>query len=467
MKPTLEFIGAAGTVTGSRTLLRYDNKIYLIDCGLFQGSKELKERNWEAFPIPPSHISAVILTHAHIDHTGYLPRLVKQGFRGAIYCSPGTADLTRILLMDAAHLQEEDAKFANTTGHSKHKPAEALFDRQDAERALELLRQQDRDEWVMLTRDLSFRFVRSGHIIGSSFIQFNLEYDHHSRSICFSGDLGTSRSSILRGPEAINEGELLVLESTYGNRKHEVDPHFERLAEILNKTYARKGVVIIPAFAVGRSQELLFAIAELERAGKIPVAPVILDSPLASKATEIFLKHSEDHTFDRPFSASKAEFFPKMFETSETPDDSMLACTRDGPLTVIAGAGMLTGGRVLHHLKHRLPDEKNTVIFVGYQAEGSKGDYLKSNAKTAGSLRIHHQEVPIEAEIESLEHLTAHADQDEMMTWLERFRDRPKKILLNHGSLASGTSLKERIERELGIATELVVEGKTYELPPL
>ncbi len=433
-KISLQFLGAAGQVTGSRTVLSVDDKRYLIDCGLFQGDKAVRERNWRPLPIDVDGIDAVILTHAHLDHSGYLPRLYREGYKRKILCSEGTAELCGLLLLDAAHLEEETANYANKTRYSRHDPAEPLFTIDDAEGALKLLSPRPRNAWQELGNGLSFRFLRAGHIIGASLIQFAISNGERTKFITFSGDLGHHRSHIMRGPVDLPESDVLILESTYGNRLHSRNNVLLELAAVVNRTLSRKGVLVIPAFAVGRAQELLHLLRQLEDASLIPTVPVILDSPMAAAATDIFLKHTEDQNLGYSFSRKSREFPPHRVEITRTPDESMLACMRDGPFIVISAAGMLSGGRILHHLKARLPDERNTVLFTGYQAEGTKGRYLQENAGNIHSLRIHHKEVSIEAEISSIDSLSAHADYEDVLDWFKASGVRPKWVFLNHGS---------------------------------
>ncbi|MBS1983235.1 MAG: MBL fold metallo-hydrolase [Bdellovibrionales bacterium] len=459
MSIQIEFLGAAGNVTGSRTLIRFEGKRYLVDCGLFQGSKELRARNWEPFVKDAASLEAAILTHAHLDHSGYLPRLKREGFKGKVFATHGTTDLANVLLRDAAKLQEEDAEYANRTGHSRHKPAFPLFTVKDAEAVLAQFAPQLRDEWLRIDRNLGLRFIRAGHIVGASFVQLSFGMGNESRLVTFSGDIGHSRSKVLRGPDDLAETDVLILESTYGNRKHPTDKEASAdLADIASRTFARGGVLVIPAFAVGRAQELIYLLRMLEDEGRIPSVPVILDSPMSVTATEIFLRHTEDHIYPAAF--DERSFYPKQFRATQSQDESFGACMMDGPAVVISASGMLSGGRVLHHLKKRLPDEKNTVLFVGYQAEGSKGRFLLEQGKKVGSIRIHHQEVAVEAEIASIEGLSAHADADEMIAWLSHFKRPPMKVFLNHGVAESAKALEAKIRTHCGWdATALEKEG--------
>lgn len=414
----IRFLGGVGTVTGSKTLLKVGKGRYLVDCGLFQGPKAIRTLNWQEFEAAKA-IDAVILTHAHIDHSGYLPKLVKEGFSGPIYCSHPTADLCRILLMDAAYLQEEDAGYANRTKHSKHDPALPLYRVKDAEKAIDLLHPVDDESWLNLNEHLSVKMARAGHILGSRLLTFDI-HGAHKRSTCtFSGDLGNGRSFIIKGPLNINESNIVVLESTYGNRiQSKADP-LEQLGKVVNSVYDRGGVLVIPAFSVGRTQELLHLIAVLKLNKVIPNVKVYLDSPMSINATKIYNRYPNEL---RPFAQGKQTLGPLDFaeyENVRSADDSLLLCMQDGPFIVISAAGMLTGGRILHHLKARLPHANNGVLFCGYQAAETKGRLLQNGIE---KLRIHHQEVNVEACIYSLDAISAHADQDELVQWLSEIK---------------------------------------------
>ncbi len=464
MSISLDFLGAAGTVTGSKTLLHLHNQQHLIDCGLFQGGPDLRQRNWKPSSPPAETIRSVTLTHAHLDHSGFLPRLYKEGFRGPIHCSNGTAELCKILLLDAAHLQEEDADYANRSHYSYHKPALPLFTTQDVEATLKLLVPHPRNEWFPIDQDFSTFFLRSGHIVGSSFVKSSVIVNGAPKLITFSGDIGHFRSRTLKGPMDLLETDVLIIESTYGDRPHARTDPLIMLEETAKRTFDRKGVLIIPAFAVGRSQEILHLFRILEDEGRIPKVPILLDSPMSNAATNIFLNNSEDSPLHSSFSGGVNNFFPSKFEAILSADESIFACMREGPLVIIAAAGMLSGGRVLHHLKQRLPHKENTVLFVGYQAEGSKGRFLQDQGKSLGSLRIHHEEVDVEAEIATLPHLSAHGDAQDIVDWIGRFTRKPSRIFVNHGSIASCTALATRINAELGLCAEAITSERRVSL---
>lgn len=456
----VSFIGAAGTVTGSRTQIENNSGLYWIDCGLFQGPKSIREKNW--MPLQNiNRLKAVVLTHSHIDHCGMVPLLVKQGFQGPIYCSKATAELCKILLPDSGYLQEEDAKFANYKKHSCHNPALPLYTQQDAIRSLSYIAPQDPGIWIPLGQDLRFRLSRSGHILGSSFIEVGYDQFCLSRTLTFSGDLGHPDSYLLKEPGAIAESDELVLESTYGDRVHEKGDRMLRLGEVISKVLGRGGTLIIPAFAVGRSQELLYMIRKLEERGDIDTYPVYLDSPMALDTTDLYIKYEDELRPEVLNGALVSPIKTARFQAVRSADESMLLCMNDSPKIVISAAGMLTGGRVLHHLKMRLPDSKSGVLFVGYQVPGSKG-YLVKNGLS--KIRLHHQEVDIEAEIFSMDSLSAHADSDQIMEWLKRFRKLPNKIFLNHGENLAREALAYRIRTELGIDCVLPYSGDEYTL---
>lgn len=446
-KLKLKFMGAAREVTGSKTQISYKNKNYLIDCGMFQGEKELRQLNRENYP-HADNIDAVLLTHAHIDHSGYLPKLVQQGFRGLIYCTNGTAALLGILLPDSAHLEKEDAEYANRAGYSSHRPAVPLFTMEDVEKVLKLIKIVERDQWIQLTPGLSFQFLRSGHLLGSSFIQLSFNNGTNNKTITFSGDLGSERSNILKGPVHISESDYLVLEGTYGDKVHHTEAIEKNLSRAIKHIYERKGVLVIPAFAIGRTQDLLYLINKLEEEKKIPSVPLYIDSPMAVKATDIYTRCKEDLKLVEDGNRLITSMDESRFKAVVTPEQSKILNQKEGPMIIISAAGMLTGGRVLHHLKFRLPHKANAVLFVGFQAHGTKGRLLLNGMDR---IQIHHKEVMVNAEIRSLEGLSAHADSKETVEWLKGFTRLPGKIFLNHGERDPLKALKYRIENELGI----------------
>jgi len=424
----------------------YHHQLFLVDAGLFQGPKELRLLNWEPWPLA-SKLSGVIITHAHIDHCGYLPKLVKDGYRGPIYATSATCDLLQIMLMDAAFLQEEDARYANKTGHSKHQPALPLFDQEDAKRALQLLYPLPFGHTRTLTRGLGFAFHRAGHILGSAWVQLTFDNDSgQSRQLVFSGDIGSGKSPLSCSPERPREADYVVMESTYGDR---VLPDYrpQALAEIVNKVLGRGGTLIIPAFALGRSQEFLHYLGSLEQAGLIPAYPVYMDSPMARDVTDIYVRY-QDQLQVRDLASS----WPSRLRFINDSDDSMLLAMSDEPKIVLSASGMLQGGRVLHHLKAKLPQEKNGVLFVGYQAQGTKGRLLREGIS---SLRIHHKEVSVEAEIFALDPFSAHADRTGLVSWLQDLQLKPQKVFLIHGETEARATLAKLIEQKYAFSCVL------------
>lgn len=447
---TLQFLGAAETVTGSKYVLDVHGSRVLIDCGLFQGLKELRSRNWDALPVNPHSITWALLTHAHIDHSGYLPRLVRDGFTGPVYATTATADLLKLLLPDSARLQEEDADYANRKGFSKHSPALPLYTEQDAAAALKQVHGIKYEEDLRLNKFINARFIHAGHILGSSFIEVQItEPNHEPLKIVFSGDLGRYDEPILNDPGPENEADYLLIESTYGDRLHDHTDPKVRLAEIINSTAQRGGKVIIPAFAVGRTQLLVYYIRELEDEGRIPILPVAVDSPMGVEATRLYLRHREEHDLDmqRVQNLQKNPLATRNFSLVQGRQGSKALNTLQGPGIIISASGMATGGRVLHHLAQWLPDPASAVIFVGYQAVGTRGRRLQDGE---GEVRIHGEMVPVRAHIESISSLSAHADSNEIMRWLKGFKRPPRKTFVVHGELDSATALRDRIAKELG-----------------
>jgi len=446
----LQFLGAAESVTGSKFVLDVDGTRTMIDCGLFQGLKQLRLRNWDAFPIDPGSINQVLLTHAHIDHSGYLPRLARDGFRGPIYATRATADLLKIMLPDSAKLQEEEADYANRKGFSKHKPALPLYTEQDAVSALKLVHPIPYFELVQVNKWLQFRFMPAGHILGSAFVDVAITRDDRdAMKILFSGDVGRYNEPILNDPTTVDEADYLLVESTYGDRVHEKTSPKDRLAAIVNDAVARQGKIIIPAFAVGRTQLLVYYLRELEDEGRIPVIPVAVDSPMGAEATRLYTRHHDEHDQDveRIERLRRNPLATRNFSLVQGRNGSRELNERKGPMIIISASGMATGGRVLHHLAHCLPDETATVVFVGYQAAGTRGRRLQDGEK---SIKIHGEMIPVRARIESIGSLSAHADSQELMRWLHGFKRPPKTTFLVHGEGGSLESLRSRIVQELG-----------------
>ncbi|MFN9543717.1 MAG: MBL fold metallo-hydrolase RNA specificity domain-containing protein [Alphaproteobacteria bacterium] len=436
----IQFLGAAGTVTGSKYLVRAGNHRLLVDCGLFQGFKPLRLRNWADPPFDPAEISAVVLTHAHIDHSGYLPLLVKKGFRGRVYCSEATADLCHILLPDSARLAEEDAERANRVGYSKHRPALPLYTELDAEAALRHLVTVPFGHAFEPVEGLRITLARAGHILGASTVSVS----DGRMTLAFSGDLGRERDTIMRPPEPIRRADFLVVESTYGNRIHENHDPDAHLADIIDRTLKRGGTVVIPAFAVGRTQTLLLAIATMKRRGRIAAdTPVYLNSPMAQDATGIYRRHHSEHRLNEKECVAMCRAARIVNSVEES---RKLNLSRE-PKIIIAGSGMATGGRVIHHIAAFGPHPENTIVFAGFQAGGTSGAAMLAGAK---EVKIHGSYVPIRAEVVALGNLSAHADANELMACLRAFEKPPRCTFITHGEPAASDALRLRIKDELG-----------------
>lgn len=460
---TLTFLGAAGTVTGSRFVLEAHGRRLLVDCGLFQGPKDLRRLNWEPFAVEPSSIDAVLLTHAHLDHAGLLPRLCREGFTGPIHCTRPTADLSSILLRDSAFLQEEDARWANKRGYSKHHPALPLYTVKDAEHALEQFAPLNYGDRLDLGDGLSATFRDAGHILGSAFVRLRVRRGDEVRRIVFTGDLGRPDRPILKDPTQVFEADYVVLESTYGDRLHGAEDAESELAEVINDSVARGGVLVIPSFAVGRTQSLLYAIRALEDQRRIPSLPVYVDSPMAIDATEIFDRHPADQDLSARVErlAGKNIFHPKSVEFCRTVDQSKAINQREREAIIISASGMLTGGRVLHHLVRRLPQTQHTIVLAGYQAEGTRGRAL---VEGRARLRIHGQDVPVRARVQSLSGYSGHADYREMMAWMQGFNRQPALTFLVHGEPAARDALKDRITDTFGWNVATPGLGDSFEI---
>jgi metallo-beta-lactamase family protein len=438
MSLKLTFLGGVGTVTGSKYLVEAAGRRLLIDCGLFQGYKQLRLRNWAKLPVDPTSISAVLLTHAHIDHSGYLPLLVRDGFRGPVICTDATRDLCGVLLPDSGYLQEKDADFANRHGFSKHKPALPLYTAEDAQTALKLFRPVSFDKSVALPGGLQARYLYAGHILGAAMI----ELTHGGRKLLFSGDLGRPNDVLLNSPAAVENADYIFVESTYGDRIHPSADAAEALAEVIDQTAARGGTLLIPAFAVGRTQELLVYLYRLKRAKRIPDLPIFLDSPMAIDASDIFSRYAKYHRMNE--ADIRAAFAVAHYTV--TREESKGLDSNGRPKIVISASGMATGGRVLHHLKSYAPDARNTIAFVGFQAGGTRGAALTSGAEL---IKIHGQYVPVRARVVNLEMLSAHADAGEILGWLRHFKTPPRMTFVTHGEPAASDALRHRIEEGL------------------
>ena len=442
----LRFLGGTGTVTGSRYLLSDDKHRLLVDCGMYQGVKTLRRRNWAAFPVDPSTINAVVLTHAHIDHSGYLPALVKNGFKGKIYCTKATHELCKVLLPDAGFLQEEDAKYAHRKKFSKHEHPEPLFTEKDAWEALKHFESLHSHEPFEPVKGFEVEFTPAGHILGSACV--HVAHQSSGRTVVFSGDVGRQDDIIMRPPEPIAKADVLVCESTYGDREHgESDPEGE-LEKIITETAGRGGIVLMPAFAVGRAQMLLYVIHKLMKAGRIPKLPVFLNSPMAIKATEIFCRHHKEHRLNN----SQCEMIDNSTKFVRTVDESIELGMVRYPCIIVSASGMASGGRVLHHLKALLPNPRNSVVFAGFQAPGTRGDALVNGAD---KVKIHGEYWPVKAEIHNLDSMSAHGDFNEILAWLEQGSLKPAQVYVTHGEPVASDTMRKRIEERLGWHAEV------------
>ncbi|MBK8766717.1 MAG: MBL fold metallo-hydrolase [Burkholderiaceae bacterium] len=440
----LTFGGAAGTVTGSRHLFQEGARAWLLDCGLFQGYKQLRLRNRLPLPIGPRRIGAVVLSHAHLDHSGYLPALVRDGFRGPIYASAATRDLCEILLKDSAHLQEEEARFANKHGFTRHQPAEPLYTVDDALRALRLFRELPFGQPVELGEGVSAKLEPAGHLLGAATVRLS----RGKRSLLYSGDLGRPHDSILRAPTRIEASDTLIVESTYGDRRHSPDDGEAVLAALIREAAGAGGSVLIPSFAVGRAQTVMLALSRLKARGEIPDLPVFLDSPMAIDATSLYRKFRTLHRL----TVAECRAMCGVARLINTPEQSKELANLRMPAVIIAASGMATGGRVLHHLKTMVPDPRNRILFVGHQAGGTRGAHLVEGAT---EVKIHGEWYPVRAQVRQMDVWSAHADADEILAWLKAARGAPERVYLVHGEPNAADVLRQRIEEQLGWPVEV------------
>jgi metallo-beta-lactamase family protein len=449
----LSFYGAAQTVTGSKYVLSVNGKNILVDCGLFQGLKNLRDRNWEDPPFDVAKLDAVVLTHAHIDHTGYLPVLMKRGYQGPVYCTEATRDLCSILLPDSGHLQEEEAQYLTKHKFARHDPALPLYTREDAEQCVKMLEAVSFDQDLDLGDGIRCRFTPVGHILGSAFLTFMKD----GFRVVFSGDVGRLIDPIMKPPVPIEHADILICESTYGDRRHPDEDPRDELAEVISRTVQRRGTVVIPAFAVGRTQALLHLIADLKRSKMIPEVPVYLNSPLGIDATDIFRAHAGEHRLN-------AQECADMFRVAEfirSQEASRALNSSDGPAIILAGSGMATGGRVVHHLKTLLPDPRNTVLLAGFQAPGTRGEALEDGAD---EVKIHGEFIPVRAEVVNLDSMSAHADYTELIEWLGSVRSAPKRVFLTHGEPKAAHALRQHFNRAFRWNAEIPEYKQTVRL---
>lgn len=439
---TLQFLGAADTVTGSRYLIEHGSTRVLVDCGLFQGLKVLRERNRAPFPVPPASIDAVVVTHAHLDHTGYLPALVRDGFRGRIHATPATAELLGVLLPDSAHLLEEEARHAASHHWSSHAHPEPLYTTADAEHALDLVHPVDFGRPTRVADGVEVTFTPAGHILGAAGVHAVVGAGAARTSIHFSGDLGRAADPVMRGPAPLEPCDVLVVESTYGDRAHAAVDAADVLADVIARTTRKGGVVMIPAFAVGRTESVLLQLAELRQAGRLADVPIFLNSPMAIEVADIYHRHPDEHRLG----AAEIDRMYGLATPVRTVDESKLLNLRGGPMVIVSASGMLTGGRILHHLSAYADDPRNAIVLTGYQAAGTRGAALLNGAQT---LRIFGRDVPIRAEVVRLDSLSAHADADELMDWMGRVPVPPASVYVTHGEPSAADTLRRRIKQEL------------------
>jgi len=444
----LSFLGAASTVTGSKYLIDHEGQRILVDCGLFQGYKNLRLLNWQPFHFDPASLDAVVLTHAHLDHSGALPLLIRNGFRGPVYATPATIDLCGLLLPDSGHIQEEDASYANRRHSSRHDPALPLYTEEDARHALTFFRPLPFDKLLDLGK-MKLRLRQAGHILGAASAEFRTA----KGSLLFSGDLGRPDDLVMRAPAPIEHGDTLVIESTYGDRAHTIESSSDALADVITRTARRGGSILVPAFAVGRAQNLLFEVFQLKQAGRIPDMPVFLDSPMAIESTSIYRRHRDLHRL----SIAQCEGMAKVARISRTADDSRAIGQLNYPVIIISASGMATGGRVLHHLINMAPDHRNSIVFAGYQAGGTRGAKLVDGAR---SVRIFGEDIAVNAEVVSLPSMSAHADASQLIDWLKTLKKIPKHVFVTHGEPDAADALRWRIEHELGWSASVPLLGQ-------
>ncbi|MDX2359759.1 MAG: MBL fold metallo-hydrolase [Crocinitomicaceae bacterium] len=447
----ITFLGGAGTVTGSKTLIETQSQKVLVDCGLFQGIKQLRHLNRASLTIDASSIDAIILTHAHLDHCGYLPVLVKNGFKGSVHCTAPTAELTAIILKDSAKIQEEDALRANKYHYSRHKEAKPLYTQADVRKSLELIVEHDYNEWIILDNSIKFELLNNGHIIGSAFVNMKV----HDKSVVFSGDIGRLNPMLLYPPKKIKKADYLIMESTYGDRNHSPENVKQELRKVIHDTYEKRGILMIPSFAVERTQELLYLIYQLRAEDDLPPMQVYLDSPMGINTTQVYDRYHELQNISN-FEINR--IYDEVRFISD-PVESKEICLDTKPKIVLAGSGMIEGGRILHYLNNHMSSKKNTLLFVGYQGEGTRG---RAILKGSDEIKFFGQYKPVNCEIRSISSLSAHADQSEIITWLKNLNAEPKKIFLNHGEQHQSDALRVRVDYELGWNCEIPSINQEY-----
>ncbi|MDX2195478.1 MAG: MBL fold metallo-hydrolase [Cytophagales bacterium] len=444
MNIRLRFLGGAKSVTGSKYLLEIDENKFLIDCGLFQGLKDLRLKNWEEFPVNPKLIKCIILSHAHIDHSGYLPKLYKEGFKGKVICTQATKDLLEIMLLDSAKLQEEEAEYAYRKGYSKHEKPQPLYNTEDVTNMLPYIVGYGYKESIRITDKLSLQFEDAGHILGSAIVELYIKGDNQNKKIVFSGDLGRYNTPILRNPTSIKEADILLVESTYGNKENPVDNPKDLLAKVVNEAFAKGGCILIPAFAVGRTQTLIFYFKQLIEERKIPSVPIFVDSPMGISATGIYKRNKTFHTLQDQ-AISIFDFQNVRYFRSQ--QESIAINQIKSKAIIISSSGMCNGGRILHHLYNRLPKPQDTILFVGYQAVGTRGRSILDGEKT---VRIFGEDVHIKCHVVHLDGLSAHADKKELLKWLKNFKSAPKNTFIVHGEPENMAAFGQTIKNQFG-----------------
>ncbi len=459
---SLGFFGAAGTVTGSKYLVRAGQASVVVDCGMFQGVRRLREMNWLPSPFRPNEPSATLLTHAHVDHSGLLPRFVREGFRGPIYTTPATGEMARILLLDSAKLQEEDAEYANRKGFSRHHPALPLYTEKDVERAMSHFRPAQYRQELRLSNELSARFLNAGHILGSAFVELTYRGGSRPVRMVFSGDLGRYAAPLHSDPDPLPECDVLVLESTYGDRSHDHEPIEDQIERAFKPVLERRGTVLVPAFAVARAQLVALILRNLIHSGRLPEVPIHVDSPMASDVTSIYNHYIKSESLDQgiPFTTGRS-LFPSNVRFHRSVQESRELNAMSGPRIIISSSGMLTGGRVLHHLKRLAGQPENLIALVGFQAVGTRGRDLAEGRR---EVKVHGEIVHVRAQVANLHGLSAHADRDELIRWVKTAPKLPRAVYLTHGEDDARTAMKALVERELGIAAVMPAMGEEHDL---
>nr|WKN36603.1 MBL fold metallo-hydrolase [Tunicatimonas sp. TK19036] len=446
MNVSIQFLGAAQSVTGSKHLLHIDNFQILMDCGLFQGLKKLRERNWDPFPMDVTEVEALVISHAHIDHIGYLPKLVKEGYDGPIYCTTATAALARIMLLDSAKLQEEEAEWARKKGYSKHNPPKPLYTTEDAEQTFRLFQAYEFDEDIYLRNDIRLKFHNAGHILGAAWVEITISGPSQQKNLIFSGDVGRYNQPVLRDPVSMSHTDVLLVESTYGDRENLSEDPTEEFATVVNEAMDRGGCLLIPAFAVGRTQTVMYYLKTLMEANKIPKVPVYLDSPMAINVTKLYKQYFTFHKLrDQDLEYMESIFDYEFFNYYRSVPASQSINEIRKNAIIVSSSGMCTGGRILHHLIHRLTRPEDTILFVGYQAKGTRGRSILDQEET---IRIFGQNVPLKMQVRRIDGLSAHADKSELLQWTNTLREVPKRTFLVHGEIESSQAMKQSLEEK-------------------